>query len=188
MRNSSNFPLISFFKMMANMFRDDFSYRTVGVILQYFASIFPDFFCFNFIRVWALYLAGCKFKNINSVVIRSGVFVEFPKNLYLGEGVQINRNTYFANHCKVVIGDHSRLAMNVNIITVGHKGLKNEIDVTGPISIGSNCWIGANSVVLKNVSIGDGAIIAACSLVTKNIPNYVISGGVPARVLRERAE
>ena len=188
MSNNSNFFLFSFFKMIFSMFKSDLTSRTYGVLLQYFASIFPDLYIFNFIRVWSLYFAGCKFKNINSVVIRSGVFMEFPKNVYIGEGVQINKNTYFASNGKVVIGDYTRFAMNVQVTTVGHKGLKNEIDTIEPISIGSHCWIGANSVILQNVSIGDKTIIAAGSVVNNNIHGSVVAGGFPVKILKQRLE
>lgn len=52
--------------------------------------------------------------------------------------------------------------------------------------IGNDVWIGCNSVILKGVNVGDGAIVAAGSVVTKDVPPYTIVGGVPARVLRQR--
>ena len=53
-------------------------------------------------------------------------------------------------------------------------------------TIGNDVWIGANVVVLRGVTIGDGAIIAANAVVTKDIPPYSIAGGVPAKVIRPR--
>lgn len=53
-------------------------------------------------------------------------------------------------------------------------------------SIGSDVWVGANAVVLKGVSIGDGAIIGAGSVVTKDVPPYAIVVGNPARVIKYR--
>jgi len=176
----------TFFKTQISLLRADFSSRTWGVVLQYLASGFPDFFFFNFIRVWALFFAGAKFKKMNSVIIRRGVFIEYPKNMYIGEGVQINRNTYFASNDKVEIGDYTRFAINVQVITVGHKGLFNEIDTLGPVKIGSGCWIGSNAVILKNVTIGNSTIIGAGSVVNKSLPDFVIAGGVPAIILKNR--
>ncbi|EPZ37468.1 transferase hexapeptide repeat containing protein [Anoxybacillus ayderensis] len=54
------------------------------------------------------------------------------------------------------------------------------------MSIGNDVWIGANSIVLDGVKIGDGAIVAAGAVVTKDVPDYAIVGGVPARVIRYR--
>ena len=55
-----------------------------------------------------------------------------------------------------------------------------------PVRIGNDVWIGAHAVVLKGVTIGDGAVIAAGAVVTKDVPAGVIAGGMPARVIRQR--
>lgn len=55
-----------------------------------------------------------------------------------------------------------------------------------PIIVEGDNWIGANSIVLKGVTIGEGSIIAAGSVVTKDVPPYSIVGGVPARVIKMR--
>ncbi len=176
----------TFFRTIVSSLKADFSIRTWGVLLQYIACLFPDFFCFNFIRVWALYFAGARFKKINTVIIRRGVFIEYPKNIYFGKGVQVNRNTYFATNAKVEIGDYTRFAINVQIVTVGHEGRYNEIDTLGPVIIGQSCWIGSNAVILKNVTIGNFVIIGAGSIVNKSIPDSVIAAGVPAVVVKNR--
>jgi maltose O-acetyltransferase len=176
----------TFFRTMINLLKADFSNRTWGVILQYIASLFPDIFCFNFIRVWFLYFAGAKFKKINTVIIRKGVFIEFPKNMYFGEGVQVNRNTYFASNAKITIGDYTRFAIGVQIVTVGHEGRYNEIDTLGPVVIGKSCWIGSNAVILKKVTIGNFVTIGAGSIVNKSIPDSVIAAGVPAVIIKKR--
>lgn len=56
----------------------------------------------------------------------------------------------------------------------------------GPAVIGNDVWIGANVMVLRGVTIGDGAVVAAGAVVTRDVPPYSIVGGVPARVLRSR--
>lgn len=53
-------------------------------------------------------------------------------------------------------------------------------------TIGNDVWLGANVVVLRGVTIGDGCIVAANAVVTKDIPPYSIAGGIPARVIRPR--
>jgi acetyltransferase-like isoleucine patch superfamily enzyme len=52
--------------------------------------------------------------------------------------------------------------------------------------IGNDVWVGARSIILDGLHIGDGAIIAAGAVVTKSVPPYMIMGGVPARVIRPR--
>ena len=55
-----------------------------------------------------------------------------------------------------------------------------------PITIGNDVWIGANAIILPGVKIGDGAIIAAGAVVTKDVDDYAIVGGVPAKLIRYR--
>jgi acetyltransferase-like isoleucine patch superfamily enzyme len=55
-----------------------------------------------------------------------------------------------------------------------------------PVSIGSDVWIGARSIIIGGVEIGNGAVIAAGAVVTKDVPPYAIVGGVPAKIIRYR--
>jgi acetyltransferase-like isoleucine patch superfamily enzyme len=54
------------------------------------------------------------------------------------------------------------------------------------VKIGNDVWIGANVLIIGGVEIGDGAVVAAGSIITKNVPNYAIVGGIPAKVIRYR--
>lgn len=55
-----------------------------------------------------------------------------------------------------------------------------------PVTIGNDVWIGASSVILPNVTIGDGAVIGAGAVVTKDVPPYAIVGGCPAKIIKYR--
>lgn len=55
-----------------------------------------------------------------------------------------------------------------------------------PTFIGRDAWIGADSIVMAGVKVGDGAIVAANSVVTKDVPAYTIVGGSPAKVIKQR--
>lgn len=57
--------------------------------------------------------------------------------------------------------------------------------IPAPIHIGKRMWIGANATVLPGVTIGDGAVVAAGAVVTKDVPENTVVGGVPARVMRK---
>ncbi len=56
----------------------------------------------------------------------------------------------------------------------------------GPVNVGNDVWIGAHSVLLSGITVGDGVIIGAGSIVTKDLPDYAIVGGNPARLIRMR--
>jgi len=54
-----------------------------------------------------------------------------------------------------------------------------------PVVIGNKVWVGFNVIILKGVTIGEGAVIAAGSVVTKDVPPYTVTAGNPAKVVRE---
>lgn len=55
-----------------------------------------------------------------------------------------------------------------------------------PVTIGDDVWIGANVIILPGIQVGKGAILAAGAVVTKDVPDYTVVGGNPARVLKMR--
>lgn len=109
--------------------------------------------------------------------------------------IKIGRKTRIHGSCihafgEVVIGENCLIAANCQIFDAsGHSSqISNRLESQGeskPISIGNNVWIGANSIILPGVTIGDGAIIGAGSVVVKSIPSNVIAGGNPAIVIKE---
>lgn len=91
---------------------------------------------------------------------------------------------------QISIGNNTDIAAGVLIQDYdGHVLLPNTRETSAlPISIGNNVWIGANSVILKGVTIGDGVVVAAGSIVTKDVPPKCLVGGVPAKIIRENIE
>lgn len=89
---------------------------------------------------------------------------------------------------KLVIGDNYAIARGVIMQytdfhpTFDEKGVRKPH--TKPIIIGNHVWICSNAIVLKGVTIGDGAIIAAGAVVTKNVPEKCLVGGNPAKVVK----
>ena len=87
---------------------------------------------------------------------------------------------------KVYIGDYTRIATNVGIISSNHDLYDSrKYDLTSKVQIGSYCWLGMNSVILPNVFLGDFTIVAAGAIVTKSFPEgYCVIGGNPAKVIK----
>ena len=110
------------------------------------------------------------------------------KHISIGEGCYFNQGLTMIDDWKIEIGDHCLFGPNVTLCTTGHAiSPKHRMDgmYSFPIKIGNNCWIGANVVILPDVTIGDNSVIGAGSIVTKDIPANVIAFGSPCRVYRE---
>ena len=110
----------------------------------------------------------------------------------IGSGCFINLGAYFDLSGKVTIGDQVHFGHHVTIVTSEH-AVGGPERRCGPISampvvIGDGAWIGANALILPGVTIGKGAVVAAGAVVSKSVPDNVVVGGVPARVLRSLSE
>lgn len=106
----------------------------------------------------------------------------------IGNRVFMNHNCSITCSNEITIGDNCNIANNVVIVDHNHKlGLMGVVDglESTPVHIGKNVWIGANSTILRGVSIGDGAVIAAGAVVNTDIPSHEIWGGVPAKCIRK---
>lgn len=90
---------------------------------------------------------------------------------------------------KITIGSNCAISHNVKIYTSSYMSDQNFMQIKrktheGNVKIGNGVWIGVNVLINPGIRIGDNAIIGANSVVTKDIPELAIAGGVPARVIR----
>ena len=133
------------------------------------------------------------------VIVDKNIEVEGTENLMVGSYVYIGKNAViYASRAKIHIGNYVMLGPNVSLISGDHR-----IDVEGnylyevsdnqklssndqDIVIEDDVWIGANSIVLKGVTIGRGSVVAAGSVVTKNVERYTIVAGNPAKSIKKR--
>ncbi|MBQ9231810.1 MAG: acyltransferase [Prevotella sp.] len=109
--------------------------------------------------------------------------------------VVIGDHTRIGIHCTVIgpvtIGSHVNLAQGITVTALNHnfKDTTLRIDEQGistkPVVIGDDVWIGANAVILPGVTIGRHAVVAAGAVVTKDVPDNCIVGGVPASILKD---
>lgn len=100
----------------------------------------------------------------------------------------VTSGTFGSEPYLISLGDHVTVTGGVRFVT--HDGgvwiLRDEdpdLDVLGKITVGSNVFIGLNTVILPGVTIGDNVVIGAGSVVVRDIPNDSIAAGVPARVV-----
>lgn len=122
-------------------------------------------------------------------------------NISIGDHVSIGRNAEFmCTKAQINIGDHVMFGPHVFMITGGHRmDIKDRFmdEITDSekrpeddrdITLCGDNWIGANAIILRGVTIGKGAVVAAGAVVTYDVPEYAIVGGVPAKVIKYRFE
>jgi acetyltransferase-like isoleucine patch superfamily enzyme len=128
----------------------------------------------------------------NNVTIASDVFLHGP--IRIEDGVSINAGVAIDGGVKgVVIGCHSRIANGAKIYAFNHgmdpaRLIKEQPVTSSGIQIGKDVWIGANACITDNVTIGSYSVIGMGAIVTRDVPDWAIMGGVPARVLGDRRE
>lgn len=123
------------------------------------------------------------------VRIKRGLRARKPVNITIGNDVSIGCNVILQAHAPIYIGDFTKIAPGVIIVTASHDTSKRDYErtrTTSPVKIGSNCWLGTGAIVLPGVTIGDGTIVGAGSVVVKDLPPEMICVGVPARPLKPR--
>lgn len=113
-------------------------------------------------------------------------YTDFGRNTIVGENVFINACCNFQDQGGITIGEGSLVGHNVVLATLNHdlNPDRRQICIPAPINIGKNVWIGSNSTILPGVTIGDNAVVAAGAVVTKNIQENTIVGGVPAKFIK----
>lgn len=122
------------------------------------------------------YMAGKSFIPSDLV---AGAYAYIGPHCLLYKGIEIGAYTMLANNVSIIGGDHNFKIPGVPMIFAGREAPQKTI-------IGKDCWIGAHSIIMTGVRIGDGAIIASGSVVTKDVEPYSIYGGVPAKKIKNR--
>ena len=101
--------------------------------------------------------------------------------LKIGRGVFVNSNLLAMARGGITIGDHARIAANVQLLSNNHDPY---VLTCKPVEIGDYARIGAGATVLPGVRVGRHAVIGAASVVTKDVPDYAVAVGNPARVIK----
>lgn len=121
-----------------------------------------------------------------SVAIFTPLYINYGKHTKIGKNVFINFNCVFLDLGGITIEDNVLLAPNVSLLSEGHPISPEERHslIPNPIHIKKNAWIGANATILQGVTIGENSVVAAGSVVSKDVPDNVVVGGTPAKIIK----
>ncbi len=164
------------------------------IVIRFF-SIFVDLqiyllkiianFPSHLVRNFFFRLSGIKIGKNSTFHV--GAKFYYPKNIAIGEGTIIGYGVFIDGREKVKIGNHTDIASEVMIYNSEHdlKDPKFKA-ITAPVTIGDYCFIGPRVIIMPGVNIGNGSIVAGGAVVTKDVDDFTIVGGVPAKFIAVR--
>ena len=119
-----------------------------------------------------------------NTIVNNGLTVVLPKNVTIGSGVSIMNGALMMAAGGITIEDKVLIAANVKLITNNHDPYERDILTCRPILIKEGAWVGAGATILPGVTVGKYAIVGSDSVVTKDIPDYAVAVGTPAKVIK----
>lgn len=155
------------------------SYRTKELLIKMNSAPKPDE-----IRN---YLSQITEREIDETVfVFTPLYINYGKNIRIGKNVFINFDCVFLDLGGITIEDNVLIAPKVSLLSEAHPLAANHRQnlVPAPIHIKKGAWIGANATVLPGVTIGENSVVAAGSVVSKDVPDNVVVGGIPAKIIK----
>ncbi|KAA9302177.1 MULTISPECIES: sugar O-acetyltransferase [Aerococcus] len=120
--------------------------------------------------------------------VMAPIYVDYGDNVRFGRHCFVNHACYFMDGAAIEFGDHVFIGPYCGFYTAAHpltaKPRNAGLEQARPITVGSDCWFGANVSVMPGVSIGSGSVIGAGTVLTKDIPENSLVMGVPGRVIK----
>ncbi len=151
------------------------------LMLVTWAGLVPS----HLFRILFYKMAGMRTGKGSRIHIGARFF--YPANIKIGRGTIIGDNVFLDGRDKLTIGDHVDIASEVMIYNSEHDINSEDFHaILAPVEIGNYVFIGPRAIILPGVKIGKGAIVAAGAVVTKDVPENMIVGGVPAEAIGER--
>ena len=115
------------------------------------------------------------YEKNSQIYIGDGTSIGWHNNFYCQGGLDIGKNVLFASYVCILTSNHK--------YSSAHIPIKEQGSSYAAVSIGDNCWIGYNVIILPGVSIGKHTVIGAGSIVTHDLPEHAVCAGNPCRVL-----
>ena len=110
-----------------------------------------------------------------------------PSNIEIGSDSIVGDHAFLDGRAKLKIGNHVDIASQVMIYNSEHDmSVEDFLARLEPVEIGDYVFIGPRAIIMPGIKIGKGAIVAAGAVVTHDVPEFAIVGGVPAKVIGER--
>lgn len=112
--------------------------------------------------------------------------INYGKNTKIGKNVFINFDCTFLDLGGITIDDNAMIAPKVSLLSEGHPISPEERRslTAKPIHIKQNAWIGANATILQGVTIGENSVVAAGAVVSSDVSDNTVVGGIPAKTIR----
>lgn len=124
----------------------------------------------------------------DDLVLTPPVYFDHGDRIFFGKHFYANTDLTILDENKVIFGDNVFLAPHVSIYTAGHPidaEIRNtHVEYAKHVTIGSDVWIGGNTVINPGVTIGSNVVIGSGSVVTKDIPDNTVAAGNPCKVIR----
>lgn len=119
--------------------------------------------------------------------IDMGQYILSPHRLKIGKTSHINQGCILDARAGIVIGDNVSISHRCALMTGSHDINSKAFEYKGnPIKISDFVFVGVNSTILQGVNIGKGAVVCAGAVVTKNVPEYAVVAGIPAKIISYR--
>ena len=124
-------------------------------------------------------------RDLSDVRILTPFICDFGNRVKFGKGVFINHSAILSASGGIEFEDGVMVAPGVRIATINHDmNNRHAIYTYGRVTIKKNAWLGMNVTVCPGVTIGKYAVVAAGAVVTHDVPDYAVVGGVPAKIIR----
>jgi acetyltransferase-like isoleucine patch superfamily enzyme len=149
---------------------------------------------------WVAHLPSHRLRNVllrhlyglnlhRSAVVYGGFRLRRPHQITIGPGTVVGERCELDGRRGITLGRNVNLSSEVMIYTLQHDPQDPHFaTVGGPVTIHDHAWISARVVILPGVTIGQGAVVAAGAVVTHDVPDYSIVGGVPAKPIGTRPQ